>query len=263
MIDEAQLDLLVDGELGAAERRELLLLLDAEPGGWRRCALAFLEAQAWRQAVRDVVIRPAGEASSPSRMRTARRRLPTMLAMAASFLVALALGIAIENLAAHLEPVRGDLQSPAQLARVSPSPETRDPQPTGNPAGLSSPAPLPASASPLAADPAREARSTGALEAAPEPPVPYRYVSIPAQDPVSGKTQSISMPVVPQEYLDEGWPYRLPSVLPDRLVRRLEQQGHEVVQQRRLVPLETVDGSRVVFPVDEVELVPVASRGYQ
>ncbi len=46
--DRRVLDRLVDGELGVDERRELLAALDDEPGGWRRCALAFLEAQAWR-----------------------------------------------------------------------------------------------------------------------------------------------------------------------------------------------------------------------
>jgi len=43
-----EIDLLVDGELDDEARRALLLRLDAEPDGWRRCALAFLEAQAWR-----------------------------------------------------------------------------------------------------------------------------------------------------------------------------------------------------------------------
>jgi len=45
------LDRLVDGELPDVERRELLLRLDKEPGGWRRCALAFLEAQTWSEAL--------------------------------------------------------------------------------------------------------------------------------------------------------------------------------------------------------------------
>ena len=46
--DARVLDRLVDGELSQAERRALLAALDDEPGGWRRCALAFLEAQSWR-----------------------------------------------------------------------------------------------------------------------------------------------------------------------------------------------------------------------
>jgi hypothetical protein len=49
--DLAALDRLVAGDLPELERRELLLKLDAEPDGWRRCALAFLEDQAWRSAL--------------------------------------------------------------------------------------------------------------------------------------------------------------------------------------------------------------------
>src|SRR5438876_11522290 len=49
--DRRLLDRLVDGELPERERRELLLRIEKEPDGWRRCALAFLEAQIWRQAL--------------------------------------------------------------------------------------------------------------------------------------------------------------------------------------------------------------------
>src|SRR5690349_18552203 len=45
--DSRVLDRLVDGELSELERQELLSALDDEPAGWRRCALAFLEAQTW------------------------------------------------------------------------------------------------------------------------------------------------------------------------------------------------------------------------
>ncbi|HJT35002.1 MAG TPA: hypothetical protein VJ783_23440 [Pirellulales bacterium] len=41
------LDLLVDGELSESQRRELLAWCEREPDGWRRCALAFLDAQSW------------------------------------------------------------------------------------------------------------------------------------------------------------------------------------------------------------------------
>jgi hypothetical protein len=52
--DDAELDRLVDGSLAEPRRRRLLLALDSTPGGWRRCALAFLEAQAWRAALCEV-----------------------------------------------------------------------------------------------------------------------------------------------------------------------------------------------------------------
>ena len=48
---EAAIDRLVADDLDADARRALLLQLDAHPDGWRRCALAFLEDQAWRSAL--------------------------------------------------------------------------------------------------------------------------------------------------------------------------------------------------------------------
>ena len=47
--DPRVFDRLADGELGPADERALLAALDDEPGAWRRCALALLEAQAWRR----------------------------------------------------------------------------------------------------------------------------------------------------------------------------------------------------------------------
>jgi anti-sigma factor RsiW len=41
----------VDGALSDTERRSLLARLEVEPDAWRRCALAFLEAQSWREAL--------------------------------------------------------------------------------------------------------------------------------------------------------------------------------------------------------------------
>jgi hypothetical protein len=50
-VDIAAIDRLVAGELTDPERRDLLLKLEADPEGWRRCALAFLEDQTWRSAL--------------------------------------------------------------------------------------------------------------------------------------------------------------------------------------------------------------------
>ncbi len=114
--DDARFDRLVDDELSEEERRQLLGRLDDEPGGWRRCALAFLEAQCWRQAlgglpnVRDslsaVFQSAAKDADETSALQgetpslpfeTPRRaawlgRLKVLSAMAASFLAAMWLG---------------------------------------------------------------------------------------------------------------------------------------------------------------------------
>ena len=44
--DGVTIDKLIDGELSRDEERGLLSSLEGQPDGWRRCALAFLEARA-------------------------------------------------------------------------------------------------------------------------------------------------------------------------------------------------------------------------
>jgi len=60
---QRRLDLLADEELSPAEERELLAQLEQVPGGWRRCALALLEARSWQRALHDW---PAGAPSEPA-----------------------------------------------------------------------------------------------------------------------------------------------------------------------------------------------------
>ncbi|HUQ71960.1 MAG TPA: hypothetical protein VM165_20685 [Planctomycetaceae bacterium] len=54
-IDDRELDRLADGELSPAAMRELLTRLDQTDDGWKRAALALLEAQAMRMACLAVI----------------------------------------------------------------------------------------------------------------------------------------------------------------------------------------------------------------
>lgn len=103
---EALVDRLVDGELGEADRRELLLQLEHEPDGWRRCALAFLEAQCWKAELGQMVPPPAPQAALAApvsraepagRWQSWRQYVATTLTMAASFLIALVLGMGLRG----------------------------------------------------------------------------------------------------------------------------------------------------------------------
>ncbi len=91
--DEHWIDALVDGELDETSRRDLLLRLDARPELWRRCALAFLEAQSWSSALREspaaMTVVAAPVVRQPSRLRTVWRPLLA----AASVLVAFGCGL--------------------------------------------------------------------------------------------------------------------------------------------------------------------------
>src|SRR5437588_8567053 len=85
-VSQQELDQLAEGELGPSERRRLLAALDEEPDGWRRCTLAFLETQSWRQACRQLAAKsdgPGGVTSRPLSRHHQRRATATIAAAAA------------------------------------------------------------------------------------------------------------------------------------------------------------------------------------
>jgi hypothetical protein len=92
--DDALFDRLADGELSAAERRQLLASLDDRADGWRRCALAFLEAQSWRGEMRRMVsdVQPPVATLPLPERRTQPSHVGIWLATAAGLLVAFGLG---------------------------------------------------------------------------------------------------------------------------------------------------------------------------
>jgi hypothetical protein len=89
-LNSVLLDRLVDGELADGDRRDLLLRLSTEPDGWRRCALAFLEAQSWRAALGPV----AASMKGSTKLDTSGSRLCAKGRRPALRLAALAAGLA-------------------------------------------------------------------------------------------------------------------------------------------------------------------------
>src|SRR5262245_58810780 len=95
-----EIERLVDGELSPEEHRRLVASLDEEPGGWRQCALAFLEAQALSQELGHVRRSLDNRGDKPTNHETEPREMriwdnaQVVLAIAASFLVAFGLGLA-------------------------------------------------------------------------------------------------------------------------------------------------------------------------
>ena len=84
-IDQAALDRLVDGEMDEPSRAALLRALDRQPAGWKRCALAFLEAQAWGEALPATPAAHAAPAKSGSPLPAIRRVLAVAAAVAVAF----------------------------------------------------------------------------------------------------------------------------------------------------------------------------------
>lgn len=63
--DLVGIDRLVDGELTDDEQRALLARLEESSDGWRRCALAFIEARCWARDLVGLVGEPSETQSAP------------------------------------------------------------------------------------------------------------------------------------------------------------------------------------------------------
>jgi len=238
-LDDATLDLLVDGELSPAARRELLARLDGIPGGWRRCALAFLEAQSWREDFRaiprqpEVSPRPTVSAARPAkRSWWTVRNIGTLAAMGASFLVALGLSLLVRQ---GWQPAAPSVV-PEQVAEVALQGKTPAmPEPSGK--------------SPTRQD-ARQWNMAGG---------PWTTVSL----PVSNGAEPIELPARERDTVDEAWLDHLPSAIPQEILHALQESGHHVDLQRRLMPFPMKDGRQLVVPVDQIDVHPVGYPSYQ
>jgi len=73
----------------------------------------------------------------------------------------------------------------------------------------------------------------------------------------------VEVPLVEADRLNEALFGQWSQSLPPEVMQMLERSGHQVVRERRLVPVDLRDGRRVVVPMDQVEIRPVSVRGYQ
>jgi hypothetical protein len=121
---EQLIDLLADDALDAPRRAALLRSFDAHPeqGGWRKCALALLEAQAWRRAMTEAPVggeQPGGPEP--------RRRLSIFSRLAvAAVIAAFAAGVLLGQGSWWRTPGAGQqvtqMESSSQAARPSEAP---------------------------------------------------------------------------------------------------------------------------------------------
>ena len=231
-------DLLVDGELSEPERRELLLKVDRVPGGWRACAAAFLEAQCLKEACgaiggqRVADRAPAAVARPRSRISRWVASGLTAMAMAATFLVALGLGW-------MLRPGNGGAGPGPNLGQIAIVP-------AGN-GGDQGAGGLPGAGRQLA------------LQAGSEP---WGTVRVSFPNAAGQPERAISVPVTESDHMDESWFRPAPDTLPADFKAALERLGYQVRQERRLLPVPVEDGSRLVLPVDQVELHRVSKPAY-
>lgn len=232
--DDRRFDLLVDDELSQQERHRLLSGLDEEPGGWRRLAMAFLEAQSWRKElgaflresdVRKPAVRPAERRSHPA------WQVFTWAAMAASFLVAVMIGWRLQDTWR-----RGGAEPRSPIAVVADAGRLQ--QPAEQPAAVTHP-------QPTAPDAGRPAQPPGE---------PWQMVALSGPKGSQGASGAIRLPARARRSIDGDWLNSLPAAVPDDVLQAFERTGHRVQQRRDLLPVEMPDGRRMVVPVDQMDV---------
>ena len=242
-----QFDRLVDGELTPAEYRELLSSLDDEPDGWRRCAMAFLEAQALGQdlsALRRPAIAPArAEATAASTNDPAPPvQLPpdqtgqwSQRTWQGLYFATLAASLA---LAFYVGSWTSDWGGP-MIADHAPAPSVEaDSASEAAPVG-----------SPRRVEPGSLARSAA----------PAGNVQLVVDG--AETDQPINVPVYSSEQADQ-WHRAARPVLPPQVIEQLQRSGHEVNHQQQYIVVDTDDGKQVLFPVDNYQISPPRRQAY-
>jgi hypothetical protein len=229
-LSHEMLDRLVDGEMSADQRQRAIAALEACPDGWRRCALAFLEAQSWRGDLRRLV---AGATSGSDRNSAAltsivseqldrprpsrSSRTSAVLALAASLLLAFGLGT-------HLRWPRGVTSIDDASVAVAPP-----------------------------AAPAPEAHAAGPQADA---------VTLVLNDS-SGAQHRIQAPLVEGSRLGDDFADAPQWTNSPELQRRLREKGLGVAARRRYVPLYFEQQDHIVpmvVPVDDAVVAPVKRK---
>ncbi len=247
-------DRLVDGELNEQQRRELLARLDGEPGGWRRCALAFLESQCWRQtfgAVAQEGLLAEARPKARGAARSSRSRwlggVGTVLATAASFFLAFWVGSMVKQarFGGPATPA-GAIGELASTAQPRPTPVLTNQPRLSNPPIFRQPPGSLAGVSP-------QGRSA---------PGPWRMVTVSRPAGAGRPGTSFSLPAVERDNIDQQWLRSFPPAVPDDVLQAFNRTGHEVEQHRELVPVPMKDGRRLVVPVDQVDVHYVGNETY-
>jgi anti-sigma factor RsiW len=224
--EDVLLDRLVDGELLPTERRQLLEAFDRRPGEWRRCALAFLEAQSWREEIGHVAHALPSEnndlmspAVSVSPRRSSRlSKVATWLALAASLILAFGLGwIGHES-----------ETSIAGGSRVGTSPQIASVNPSSNPESHNG------------------TRSDDAL-------------TFFVKD-AGGRKQPVRVPLVDADTLDKQLGIQFQTGMPDDVRNQLKDRGYAVKSKRQYAPLWLENGRPLILPVEDTNIIPVSNK---
>ncbi|MDP6447226.1 MAG: hypothetical protein QGG36_01420 [Pirellulaceae bacterium] len=222
LVDDRQIDRLVDGELDSQERRETILNLDRDDTGWRRCALAFLEDQAWRQ---DVPSADEGRvqpvvSGDPSDLPAMREQAPASRSwwlIAATLLAAFVAGVAARDVIPFNDERPGHSVAIDEGAGTAKHVDRIVPQDPGH-----------------------------------QPEISF------VVNGGGGPDREMRVPVLPREDVDPRW-FQSPDA-PGSIRDLLRSVGHDLGRGERVwTRVQLEDGSQVAVPLEKWEIVPVSA----
>jgi len=245
---EDLIDRIVDGGMSPDELRKSIERLDATPEGWRRCALAFLEAQSWTDAFRSMDGTPGEDEPGisgdlPARSFTTVSLTPIVpVAAPRRRLIAAALAAGIAFIAfslgwlSHGVRMGSDVErfAPDTLAGESKTPESHPDEASqrnspSEPLQPGSIAGLPTDRLPTVREVARLRIDTGDLT-------------------------STEIPIYAGPGINHRWLMEQPPPVSEHDRAIWQRQGYELEQQRRLLSVPLANGRRATVPVDHVQV---------
>jgi hypothetical protein len=276
------IDQIVDGALGPGELRVALARIESEANGWKRCTLAFLEAQCWGQAFRAfdeafLAERPRKtESIKPKPARHSRLKARWWRSAAAAGIIATSFAL---GWLSHVSRTRVPSE-PTGLARfrVGEAPSgarwERAPQRSrqeSRPPGITkSHSALPVAASPglareivessAAADgPGADVATfpNGSIPRFPvDRSVPDRseLIQTVAELRIGNEAASATVPILAGPGIDGDWLNAQPPPLSEHDQAVLQRLGYQVDQRRRVLVGKLADGRPVTVPIDQVEI---------
>jgi hypothetical protein len=237
-VTDAFLDRIVDGWLTPTQFREAIDRLEREPGGWKRCALAFLEAQCWRESfwsMEDTSVASPGRIAAAARPTTA----PASRSRARWSQIAAAAGIAAISfvLGWRIHPDRTPLTgpTPSSLTTVGHAPTADVPRTKDLPVPIEAAIGSIRDGDP-SRQPARPILTVGRLRLGPDRGAP-------------------AVPILSGPGIDKQWVSDQPPPITDHQTSLLEQHGYQVDRHRRLITATLRDGRRVTVPVDHFQVL--------
>jgi hypothetical protein len=223
---QRDIDRLVGGDMTKAESRQLVARLDADPDGWKQCALAYLEAQSWRGAFESMVACETEAAPQSVKATRTLRASRSLMATAAAVVVAFVAGLGAMA---------------AWQARSTDRTPTHD---------------IARDTHPPASGP-RKGTATMQVDSKDDDPLLLGVVNITS----NGETEA-AFPLVTTKDKELVSIELTSNQLSDYDRQLWQRRGYRIEQYRKLVSVALADGSRFRFPVDWVQYRYVGERVY-